>query len=97
MIFKDALLFAHHVNEFDTGERDAGSGFGLETKHGACAATDATMILLNVIVHIFAGENYNRVSSLSEPALSITLQDSGGIGLTAIPGQSLAQKAFGCR
>ncbi len=29
-----ALQLSHHVNGFDTGERDAGSGFRLEAEHG---------------------------------------------------------------
>ena len=66
LICKDALLFAHHVNEFDAYECDVGCGFGLETPHGASASFDTAMILLNGIVHIFAGTNGNRFASLSK-------------------------------
>ncbi len=73
MICKDALLFTHHVNEFDAKKRDAGRGIRLEAEHGACALFDAAMILLNRIVHILAGANGNGFASLSEPVLCITL------------------------
>ncbi|KYB46257.1 hypothetical protein AB664_22910 [Brucella anthropi] len=73
LIFKDALLLTHHVNEFNARECDAGLSFGFETKYGASASFDATVILFNGIVHIFAGTNDNRFASLSEPVLCITL------------------------
>ncbi len=83
---------------------DAGCGFGFETKHGASASFDATVILLNVIVHKFAGTNGNRFASLYEPALCITLRYSYSVGLAAIngdalrpavAGKSFADEAFG--
>ncbi len=61
------------------------------------------MILLNRVVHIFAGANDNRFASLSESALSITLHYSYSVGLASIDGdafrptvagQSFTQKAF---
>lgn len=73
MIFKDALLLTHHVNEFDTRERDPRCDFCLEPKNGACASFDAAMILLNHVIHIFAGANDNRFAILSEPVFHITL------------------------
>lgn len=98
------MLFAHHMNEFNAGESDAGSRFGLEAEHGACASFDAAMILLNSVVHIFAGTDRDGIAGLSEPVLCITLQYRNAIGLAsvngnslrpAVAGQSLAQKAFG--
>ena len=61
------------------------------------------MILLNAVVHIFAGANGNGFASLAEPALRITLQYGYSVGLAAIngnaprstvAGQGLADKAF---
>ncbi|OYR19454.1 hypothetical protein CEV32_4961 [Brucella rhizosphaerae] len=63
------------------------------------------MILLNRVVHIFAGANGNGLANLRKTVFCIALQDSCSIGLTAIDGdpfwsamvgQSLAKKAFGC-
>lgn len=41
------------MNEHDTGERDAGSGFSLEAEHGSYPSFDTAMILLDG-VHVFA-------------------------------------------
>ena len=74
------------MDEFNAIERDAGCGFRFETKHGACASFDTTVILLNVIVHIFAGANGNGFAILSEPVLCIRLQYSYSVGLASIDG-----------
>ncbi len=46
------------------------------------------MILLNHVVHIFAGANGNRFASVSKPALCIALHYSYSIGLASINGYS---------
>lgn len=98
------MVFAHHVNEFDASKRDTGSSLGVEAEHGAYPAFDTVMILFNGVVHIFAGADGDRLSTLSQPALSFALHASHAIGLATIngdplwpvvAGENLAQEAFG--
>ncbi len=44
----------HYVNQLDASKRDTG-GLGLEVEHGSDLPFDAAMILLDGIVHVFAG------------------------------------------
>ncbi len=61
---KDALLLAHHVNEFDARKCDAGSSFGLEAEHASYPPFDTAMILFNGIIHVFTGADSDGVTSL---------------------------------
>ncbi|KEY03668.1 hypothetical protein IL59_0215215 [Brucella suis bv. 4 str. 40] len=66
---------SHHVNELDTSQSNAGSGFRLEAEHGSYPAFDVAMILFDGIVHIFAGPDSDGLSTLPQPVLSIALHD----------------------
>ncbi len=90
------------MNEHDTGERDAGSGFSLEAEHGSYPSFDTAMILLDG-VHVFARADGDELATMSQPVLCITLHDGHPIGLAAVNcdllwpamlGQPLADKAF---
>jgi len=48
------MLLGQHVNQFNTGKRDPGGGFGLGAEHRPDPALDTAVILLNGIVHVFA-------------------------------------------
>lgn len=50
-----ALQLPHHVNEFDTCERNASSGFRLEAEHGSYPSFHTAMILLDGVVLVFTG------------------------------------------
>lgn len=85
------------MNELDTVERDAGSGFRLDAEQGSYPSFDTAMIL-------FTGTDNDGLATLSQPALGIALHDGHPIGLAAIDsdplwstvaGQSLAQEALG--
>ncbi|MDH7791286.1 hypothetical protein QBD00_002194 [Ochrobactrum sp. AN78] len=98
------MLLAHHVNEFDASERDAGCSFGLEAEHEYYPAFDASMVLLNRVIQIFAGADHDGVARAFQPVSSTALQDGNAVGLatfngdplwSAVAGQSLAQEAFG--
>lgn len=91
------------MNEFDAGERDAGSGFRHEAEHGSYPMFDTATILFDSVVHVFAGANGDGFSTPPQPVLRITLHDGHAIGLAPIksdllwpdmPGQSLVQKPF---
>lgn len=91
------------MNEHDTGERDAGSGFSLEAEHGSYPSFDTAMILLDGVVHVFAQADGDELATMSQPVLCITLHDGHPIGLAAVNcdllwpamlGQPLADKAF---
>lgn len=45
---------AQHVNQFNTGKRDPGGGFGLGAEHRSDPALDTAVILLDGIVHVLA-------------------------------------------
>lgn len=50
--------------EFDTDKYDADCGLGLETEHGSYAQFDASTILLNGVIHVFAVVDGNELSGL---------------------------------
>ena len=54
IIGKSRLLFARHVDQFDAGEDDLGTCHRLEAEHGADAALDASMVLLDPIIEVLA-------------------------------------------
>ena len=91
------------MNQFDTGKRGPGCCFGLEAEHRPDPALDTAVILLDGIVHVFAGSDSDGPSGPPQPVLRIALHDGHAVGLAAVNGdplrlamasQGLAQKAL---
>lgn len=73
------LLLAHHVNEFDANERDAGCSFGLEAEQGYYPAFEASMVLLNHVIQMFAGADHDGIARVFQPVFSTALQDGNAV------------------
>lgn len=76
----------------------------LKAQHRSNPMFDASIILLNDVVHVFAGADGDELTSLLQSACRIALGDCHTIGLTAVncnalwsamAGQSLAHETFG--
>jgi hypothetical protein len=107
IIGKPRLLFAHHVDRFDTGEHGLGARHRLEAEHGSDAALDAPMILFDPIIEVLAGADPHRLQGpsrwIAQAAFSIAGSDRLEIGPAAVDdnavrasmaGKRLAQEAF---
>ena len=56
------------MNQFDAGKCDVDRDCGLEAEHGSDASFDTVMILFNGVVHVFTGQNSDRVRQISVSA-----------------------------
>lgn len=68
---EDALLPAHHVNEFDASQYDTGSNLGLEAEHAPMrrlmqqSLTQQALHSLKIAVS--AEQEHNRIANTAKP------------------------------
>jgi len=97
------------VNQLVAAQDDVGAGYRFEAEHGANAALDPPVILLDAVVNLLAVSDRNRLLVVGgcrqfQPGLHIAFQDRGPVSLGTIDGdlgwssvarQGLTDKAFG--